>query len=365
MTAVVKTIKCRVKDKHSKVLTRFAEQVNVVWNYCNETSHRSIQDQRLLTKSNSSRVWLSGFDLCKMTAGFSKCDGVILGAASCAEVCKEYARRRDQFKKSKLRWRVSNQTKANRSLGWIPFAGQQVKYRNGQIKFAGRLFSIWDSYNVGQYKFRAGSFNQDARGHWYINISVDVEVAVSTNSRSVGIDLGLKTPATSDGEKLEGRWYRNNEKKLASAQRANKKDRVRAIHAKIKNQRKDALHKFTTTLARNYGAVFVGDVSVTRMQTTRLAKSVYDASWYMFKTTLKYKCNHAGVVYEEVDERYTTQTCSHCGEIPTSSPKGRAGLGIREWTCSNCGTTHDRDVNAARNILAVGHGRLVVGNSVV
>jgi len=77
-------------------------------------------------------------------------------------------------------------------------------------------------------------------------------------------------------------------------------------------------------------------------------------------TMLEYKCAHAGVVFEEVNGSYTTQTCSSCGTIPASSPKGRAGLGIREWSCSHCGTTHDRDINAAKNILAVGHGRLAV-----
>ena len=65
---------------------------------------------------------------------------------------------------------------------------------------------------------------------------------------------------------------------------------------------------------------------------------------------LKYKCDHAGNVYEEINEAYTTQACSCCGSIPASSPKGRAGLVIREWVCSDCGATHDRDVNAALNI---------------
>ena len=69
----------------------------------------------------------------------------------------------------------------------------------------------------------------------------------------------------------------------------------------------------------------------------------------------------AGVMYEEVNESNTTQTCSSCGEKPPSRPKGIAGLGIREWICSDCGTVHDRDVNAAKNILALGHERLAVG----
>ena len=68
---------------------------------------------------------------------------------------------------------------------------------------------------------------------------------------------------------------------------------------------------------------------------------------------LEYKCDHAGVVFEEIDERNTTQTCSSCGSKPPERPKGIAGLGIREWQCSKCGVTHDRDINAAKNILAL------------
>jgi transposase len=87
---------------------------------------------------------------------------------------------------------------------------------------------------------------------------------------------------------------------------------------------------------------------------------VYDAGWSQLKTMLKYKCDHAGIVFKVIDESYTTQACSSCGALPGSRPRGIAGLGIREWTCA-CGVTHDRDVNAAKNILAAGHGRLAEG----
>ena len=81
----------------------------------------------------------------------------------------------------------------------------------------------------------------------------------------------------------------------------------------------------------------------------------------MLKTILQYKCDHAGTVFEEVNEGYMTQTCSCCGSVSGNSPKGRAGLRIREWTCTECGALHDGEVNAVKNILAVGHDRLAVG----
>ena len=94
---------------------------------------------------------------------------------------------------------------------------------------------------------------------------------------------------------------------------------------------------------------------------TKLAKSTYDAGWFELKRQLEYKCKHAGCQFEIVNESYTTQTCSCCHKISDSSPKGRAGLRIRGWTCAECGTWHDRDINAAKNILAVGLDRLAVG----
>jgi len=126
----------------------------------------------------------------------------------------------------------------------------------------------------------------------------------------------------------------------------------RAIHAKIANRRKDEHHKLTSQLVQENAAVFVGNVSSKSLTQTKMAKSVLDAGWGQFKTILEYKCAHAGVVFEEINESYTTQTCSCCRVISISSPKGRAGLGMREWTCVECGTFHDRDINAARNILA-------------
>ncbi len=283
-----------------------------------------------------------------------------MGSGTVQLVCAEYATRRKQFKKQRLNWRVSNPKSSRYSLGWIPFKGGHAKRKAGQIEFAGKRFSLWDSYDLSQFELRAGSFSQDARGRWYVNVAVEADAKPSAATASVGIDLGLKECATtSTGEKLEGRWYLANEKALATAQRVGKKQRVRAIHAKIRHQRKDALHKFSTALVQQNAAIFVGDVASSKLVKTRMAKSTLDAGWAMFKTMLEYKSHQAGIVFEVVGEAYSTQTCSQCASI--EGPRGLNGLGIREWTCSGCGAVHDRDVNAARNILAAGHCRLAVG----
>jgi rubredoxin len=117
----------------------------------------------------------------------------------------------------------------------------------------------------------------------------------------------------------------------------------------------DALNKFSTGLVRQYGAIFVGDVS-TALLLQFSPKSTLDAGHGILKNQLRYKSQQAGRKFAEVSEKWTTQTCSACG--CTAGPKGRAGLNERAWVCPECGASHDRDVNAARNILALGlrHG---------
>jgi IS605 OrfB family transposase len=349
---ITKTLQLRIKDKHDAYLSAMAKEINIVWNFINSTSLKAWQDNH---------HWISAYDLQKLTSGYSSLDEVKIGAASVQQVCKEHETRRKQFKKSKLRFRSSNPKSSKKSLGWIPFKIGGISYKSGQIKFLGKYYNLWDSYNLNNYNLRSGSFSQDSRGRWYINIVVEVIPTKSTGTSLVGVDLGFKSTATcSDGKVLEGRIYRKYEPKLAKAQRANKKKEVKNIHAKIKNTRKDMYHKFTTELVKTNAAIYVGNVS-TKAMIKLSAKSTYDAAWYLFKSMLLYKSHWAGIAYEVINEQYTTQTCSSCGVIPLSSPKGRTGLRIRRWKCSDCGAEHDRDINAALNIAALGHGRLVGG----
>ncbi len=344
-----KTLKVRVRDKHASTLRRMACGVNFVWNYVNELSYRSIRERG---------VFLSAYDMHKYTSGAGKELGLHSHTIQC--VATEHADRRKQFKKAKLGWRSS--FGAKRSLGWIPVNTSASKWKNGQVYHAGHYFKVWDSYGLSKYKFRSANFNEDSRGRWYFNVVVDAGASLGFGKDEIGVDLGLKTIATcSDGSSLENnKHYLELQPKLAIAQRARNKDRIRAIHAKIANRRKDALHKFSRSLVDRCGLIVVGDVSSQKLMKTKMAKSVHDAGWSMLKAMLSYKCDHAGIVFKVVDEAYTTQTCSDCGALPDSRPRGIAGLGIREWTCSECGAAHDRDVNAAKNILALGHERPVV-----
>ncbi len=339
-----RVLRLRLKDKHARALRERAYWVNQVWNYCNDLSVKVLRREGR---------FLSGFDLQKYTNGCTK-EGIPLHSQSVQAIAEEYATRRKQFKKARLRWRVSNPDSSKYSLGWIPFKASAISYRNGQVQFSGLgPLSLWDSYGLSSFELGAGSFSEDARGRWYLNISVKVRLTPTTTRNEVlGVDLGLKTAATaSNGDRLTAKHYHRLEEQLATAQRARKKDRVRAISAKIRNQRKDALHKFTTALVNDYGAIFIGNVSTASQTASGTGKSVLDAGWGQLKSQLQYKGERAGRWVEVVNEAYTTQTCSACGA--RTGPKGQDGLAIRAWECP-CGAAHDRDVNAAINIAMAG-----------
>lgn len=342
------TVRLRLKDKHASELSRKASAVNMVWNYCNETQKKAARD---------GRQWLTWIALQRLTAGSS----VMLGISSRTinRVCTTYDRSRKQQKKPWLRWR------GRKSLGWVPFNTGDVRWTGDAFKFHGAFYRPMHVREMlkPNMTFGAGSFNADSKGHWYINIPVEVEAAEQDYSTAVGVDLGLKTLATlSDGRKLDmPRFYRESEEALSKAQRAHKSKRAQAVHAKARNRRKDFLHKASLALAKEYGTIIVGDVAPSKLAKTRMAKSIYDAGWAGFKTMISYKAMMHGGRMIEVSEAYTTQVCSSCGSIPETRPRGIADLGIREWRCGQCKTILDRDVNAARNILRVGLDALVEG----
>lgn len=346
--AHIQTIKLRLRDKHTTELNRQARAVNYVWNFCNETTRKASRDRR---------QWLSYNDLAALTSGAGPMLGLHSHTVQC--VCRQHARSRSAKRRPWLRFR------GRKSLGWVPFNTTCITVvQPGAVKFRGVIYETmhWRDLPKGA-AIKAGSFSQDARGRWYINMPVDMPTRDAASDVAVGIDLGLKGIATlSTGEKIENhRHYRRLEQRLGIAQRANKKRLAQTLHAKIANTRKDQLHKASADIAARYGTIVVGDVSPSQLSQTRMAKSVLDAGWAMLKTQLQYKAMRHNGVCIEVSENLSTQVCSSCGALPPERPVGIADLGIREWTCSECGAHHDRDVNAARNILRVGLDTLAEG----
>lgn len=341
-----RVLRVRVKDRHAAWLSQLSREVNTVWNYCNDLQIRVFERER---------KFLTGFDFWPYLKGCTRGDDSLnLPVQTVQETAEQYARSRRQHRRVRLAWRKSKGVR--RSLGWLPFKVRTIKYAHGQIYYAGKWLSVWDSWGLGEHELRAGSFSEDSRGRWYLNVTVNMKrpPRVAPEGNAIGVDLGLKDLAVlSDGNKVEAeRFYRDLEPALATAQRARKKRRVKAIHTKIANRRQDFLHKLTTKLASRHSVICVGDVNAKALAQGPHAKSVMDAGWSAMRTMLQYKCDDAGAWFVEVPEHGTTRMCSCCGAM--SGPQGLAGLAVRQWACAVCGVSHDRDTNAAHNILARG-----------
>lgn len=332
----IKTLQFRIKDSSKRsLLTKMANDVNFVWNYCNDVN---------IQRWGKFRKTFNKYELQSLTKGCA--DDLSIHSHTVQAVCHTYDDKRRKAKKLNLRWRSHK-----RSLGWVPLAGDSLVVKDDVLVYKKKRFNLWLSRPI-EGKIKCGSFNQNSKGEWFVNLVIEeADTLRISTGQECGIDLGLKTIATlSDGKEFNREnLTKQFERRLGMAQRARKKKLSRAIHNKIKNKRKDFNHKATTNLVRNYDKIVVGDVSSSKVKKTGMAKSVSDAGWYSFKQMLKYKAIRLGVEYKEVNESYSTITCSDC--FARSGPSGLSGLGVREWVCTKCGVSHLRDVNAAKNIL--------------
>ena len=224
---------------------------------------------------------------------------------------------------------------------------------------------------------------------WFVSITVDTEDAPerrTENQGAAGVDLGVSALATlSTGEKVVGpkphkallKRLKRHSRSLSRKHKAAKVNlglaanapipkgvrlplpenakKVRAelsrLHARIANIRQDALHKLTSYLTRRFHTIAIEDLNVRGMlKNPRLARAIADMSFFEFRRQLEYKAERRGGMVVIADRWFpSSKTCSDCGTIQDKMP-----LAVRQWTCPDCGTIHDRDVNAARNLLALG-----------
>jgi putative transposase len=222
-------------------------------------------------------------------------------------------------------------------------------------------------------EIRQCTFSKDSRGNYFVSILVcTTHEQLQPTGKSVGIDLGIKNfVVTSDGKKFKNpRYIKQYEKKLKVAQQhlsrktkgshQSEKQRLKvaSIHEKIANSRKDNLHKISTNLIKSYDVICLEDLNVKGMaKNHKLAKHISDCGWGMFVSMLEYKANWNDKQIVRINRFFpSSKMCSECGWI-----KSDLKLSDREWVCDSCGSTHDRDVNASKNILSEGISLLSSG----
>jgi putative transposase len=214
-------------------------------------------------------------------------------------------------------------------------------------------------------------------GQWYVSLRFDDprDLTLKPVSQSVGLDAGISSLVTlSTGEKVANpKHFNRHYKRLRKAQKSlsrkqkgsRNRDKARLKVARIQQQisdsRKDHLHKLTTRLVRENQTIAVESLAVKNMVKNRkLARSISDAGWGELVRQLEYKSQWYGRALVKIDQWFpSSKRCGNCGHVVERLP-----LSVREWDCPECGAHHDRDVNAAQNILAVGHTVTVCGASV-
>ena len=263
--------------------------------------------------------------------------------------------------------------------GSAEFTKSAFKWKDGQVflaKCSQPLDMRWSRQLPEGTEPSTITVKLSPSGRWTVSLLVDVVIETLPESPDkIGLDLGITSlMALSNGQKIANpKTFKAKRRKLRKAQKAlsqkkkgsNNRHKARLkvakVHAEIRDARNDFLHKLTTRLVRENQVIAVEDLSVKNMVKNRkLALSISDASWGEIVRQLEYKCNWYGRTFVKIDRWFpSSERCGHCGYTVDKLP-----LNIREWDCPKCSTHHDRDVNAAKNILAAGLAVNVCGATV-
>ena len=278
-----------------------------------------------------------------------------------------FFKKKAKYPKFKSKW-------SRQSIRFVPGSfNYDGKYSITLAKMDSPLKIKWSRTIPRGAKVKSVTVSKEPSGRYFVSFLCEDSVAQKLKTdKTIGLDFGLKDfITTSDGERvISPKHYRQVEKKLAKAQRDlsrkqkgsdnRQKARVKVAkaHAKVANQRKDFLHKLSSSIVHENQVICIEDIAVKNLSRNRhLSKSIMDSGWGEFVRQLEYKSHWYGRSLVKVDRFFpSSKTCSHCGCI-----KDHLNLSERNWTCSDCGVVHDRDYNASVNIKAEGTAVLARG----
>ena len=366
-TIRVKTAyRCRAypDQAQQQVLTRTFGCVRVVWNQTLADRQNRWQTQRKGTSYAQADAAL--------TAMKKDPDLAFLGEVSSVPLQQTLRHQQQAFAAFFARRARSPRFKSRRGRQTAHYTRRAFSLRDGQLRLAKTVGPLrftwsWPQADLAALDPAMVIICREPDGRWYVTFTLDTHAQepLAETGHSVGVDLGVKDFAvTSDGERIPNpghleRRARNlarYQRRLArcqkgSANRARAAAKVARAHRKVRNARRDFLHRASTGLVRSADVIVIEDLNVAGLvRNRRLARAIADCGWGEFRRQLTYKCARAGRTLVVIDRWYpSSKTCSACGHL-----LAELSLSTRYWACPCCGARHDRDVNAAKNILAAG-----------
>ncbi len=358
--------KCRAypAPEHASVLNRTFGCVRVVWNRTLAWRHQRYYGEQARTNFIQANAYLTAMKATEDLAWLNEVSSVPLQQA-----IRHQQVAYTNFFAGRARYPRFKSRNGRQSA---EYTRSGFRYRHGQLFLAKMDTSLafvwsWRDIDPASVDPTTVTVSRDPCGRWYVSFAVDVAepVQLPATGAVVGVDLGIKDFAvTSDGEKIPNpRTLARRERNLAryqrrmarcqkgSANRARAKAKVARAHRKVRASRADFLHKASTNLVRDHDVIAIEDLAVKNMvRSHSLARAISDCGWGTFRRMVEYKAARAGRHVIPVDRWYpSSKTCSSCGHL-----LAELSLKTRHWTCPSCRTRHDRDINAAKNILAAG-----------
>ncbi|WP_116026718.1 RNA-guided endonuclease InsQ/TnpB family protein [Thermomonospora umbrina] len=368
--------KCRAypTSEQMAVLNRTFGCVRVVWNQTLAWRHSRWRTEQVPTNVSQASAFLTRLKQSEDHAWLNEVSAVPL-----QQVLRTQQRDFANFFAHRARY---PRYKSRHGRQSAEYTRSGFRWKNGRLWLAktdAPLAFVWSWPDIDPAELHPTTvtISRDPCGRWYVSLAVEAADPdrVPPTGAMVGVDLGVKDFAvTSEGERItKPRLLERKARNLARYQRrmarkrrgSNNREKARAkvarAYRKVGASRSDFLHKTSTRLVRDHDVIVIEDLNVKGMVRNRtLARAISDCGWGEFRRCLEYKCERAGRTLVVIDRWYpSSKTCSACGHV-----LAELSLSSRHWTCPDCGTRHDRDVNAAENILAAGRAVTACGGEV-